>query len=126
MNDCKLSHQDSKVNDEFINTLRDEYESVFEDGSKIMKSSRVKLHDYLGMTLDYSVKGQVKITMLDYINEILEYLDKEEPKSISTKSSSDTLNLFVVDEYCEKLSKDFICQKNSTAGYWYRHLLLLL
>ena len=28
----KLSHQDRKVNDEFINTLRDEYESLFEYG----------------------------------------------------------------------------------------------
>ena len=28
------------------------------------------------MTLDYSLKGKVKITMLDYINEILECLDK--------------------------------------------------
>ena len=32
VDDCKLSHQDIKVNDEFINTLRDEYDSVFEDG----------------------------------------------------------------------------------------------
>ena len=27
--DCKISHQDSKVNDKSINTLRDEYESLF-------------------------------------------------------------------------------------------------
>ena len=27
--DCKLIHQDSKVNDEFINTLRNEYKGVF-------------------------------------------------------------------------------------------------
>ena len=29
---CKLSHQDRKVNNQFINKLRDEYDSVFEDG----------------------------------------------------------------------------------------------
>ena len=28
VDDCKLIHQDSKVNDEFINTLPDEHESV--------------------------------------------------------------------------------------------------
>ena len=39
---CKISHQDSKVNDTFINTLRDEYESVFEDGSVKMKMIRGK------------------------------------------------------------------------------------
>ena len=70
--DCKISHQDSKVNDKSINTLRDEYESLFEDGSGKIKVSRGKVHEYFGMTLDYSVKGQVKITMLDYINEIME------------------------------------------------------
>ena len=34
---CKLIHKDSKVNDKFINTLRDEYDSVFEDGSGKVK-----------------------------------------------------------------------------------------
>ena len=29
--DCKLIHQDSKVNDEYINTLYNEYEGLFED-----------------------------------------------------------------------------------------------
>ena len=68
VDECKLSHQDIKVNDEFINTLRDEYDSVFEDGYWKIKVIRVKVHEYLGMTLYYSVKCQVKITMLDYIN----------------------------------------------------------
>ena len=58
------------------------------------------------MTLDYSVKGQVNITMLDYINEMLECLDKAEPKSSGTKLSASPLNLFVVDEDFEKLSKE--------------------
>ena len=41
----KLSHQDREVNDKFIDTLRDKYESVFEDGSVKIKLSRKKLHD---------------------------------------------------------------------------------
>ena len=59
----------------------------------------VKVHDYLGMSLDYILKGQVNITILDYINEILECLDKAKPKASGTKSSATSLNLFVVDEY---------------------------
>ena len=58
------------------------------------------------MILDYSVKVQVNITMLDYINEILECLDKAESKASGTKLSAGPLNLFVVDEDCEKLSKE--------------------
>ena len=45
VDDCKLSHQDSELNDEFINTILDEYESVFEDGSGKMKVSQGKVHD---------------------------------------------------------------------------------
>ena len=53
VDDCKISHVNSKVNDELIETLQSEYENVFEDGSGKMKVTRGKLHEYLGMTLDY-------------------------------------------------------------------------
>ena len=52
MDDCKLIHQNSKMTDEFINTLRDEYNSVFEDGPGKMKMNQVKVHEYPGMTLE--------------------------------------------------------------------------
>ena len=58
------------------------------------------------MNLEYNVKGLFNITMLDYINEILEFLDKAEPKSNGTKSSAAPLNLFVFGEDREKLSKE--------------------
>ena len=67
----KISHQDSKVDDEFINTLRDAYKSIFEYGSGKMKAIRGKAYDQLGITLDHSVKGKFNITIMDYINEIL-------------------------------------------------------
>ena len=55
----------------FINTLRDEYEILFEYGSGKIKMIQGKVNDYLGMNLDYGVKGQVNITILYYIKEIL-------------------------------------------------------
>ena len=33
VDDCKLSHVDPKANDRLIEALKDEYESIFEDGS---------------------------------------------------------------------------------------------
>ena len=59
MDDCKLSHCRSKVNDQVIRWLRQEYKSIFEDGSLKMTVSRGKVHKYLGMILDYTVCGQV-------------------------------------------------------------------
>ena len=106
VDDCKLSHRSSKVMDLMIGWLREEYESIFEDGSGKMKVSRGKVHEYLGMTLDYSVKGQVRISMFKYIDEVLEAFDKAEPKGSGTKSCAAPGNLFVVDEDCEKLSSD--------------------
>jgi len=44
VDDCKLSHVDSRQNDRMIETLRNEYESIFEDGSGKMTVSRGKVH----------------------------------------------------------------------------------
>jgi hypothetical protein len=41
---CKLSHRKSKGMDEMIEWLRQEYESIFEDGSGQMTVSRGKVH----------------------------------------------------------------------------------
>jgi hypothetical protein len=68
VDDCKLSHLKKTVMDRMIGYLWQEYESIFEDGSGAMTVSRGKIHKYLVMTLDYSVPGQVKITMLEYVN----------------------------------------------------------
>ena len=43
-----------------------------------MKTIQRKVHNYLGMTFDYSVKRQVKIKMMDYIKEIMKCFDKAE------------------------------------------------
>ena len=52
--------------------LQKTYERLFDDGLVDMKFKRGKIHEYLGMQLDFTVAGQVKITMFDYIQEMLE------------------------------------------------------
>jgi hypothetical protein len=70
-----------------------------------MAVSRVNIHKYIGMTLDYSVPGQVKIKMLDYVDEILAAFDKAEPKGGGTNTSAAPDSLFKVDEDCEKIAQ---------------------
>jgi hypothetical protein len=106
VDDCKLSHLKKKLMDTMIEYLRQEYESIFEDRTGAMTVSRGKIHKYLGMTLDYTVRGQVKITMFDYIDEILTAFDKEEPKGRGTNTSAAPDSLFKVDESCAKLAKN--------------------
>jgi hypothetical protein len=41
------------------------------------KVARGKIHSYLGMTLDYSVPGQVSIDMTDYVKNLIEGFPSE-------------------------------------------------
>jgi hypothetical protein len=104
VDDCKLSHKSSKVMDRMITWLRQEYESIFEDGSGKMSVSRGKVHTYLGMKLDFTLPGRVKITMFDYVEEIIIAFEKADSEARGTKTSAAPTNLFTVDDDCKKLS----------------------
>ena len=51
--------------------LKKTYERLFKDGSGAMKLNRGMIHQYLGMKLDYYTRGEVKITMYNYIRDIV-------------------------------------------------------
>ena len=53
VDDCKLIHKDTKVNDS--------YQSIFEYGSDKIQVNRLKVHKYLGMTLEFTTIGQSEI-----------------------------------------------------------------
>jgi hypothetical protein len=55
------------------------------------------------MTLDYTTRRQVKIEMLDFVDEIIAAFDKANPTGSGTKPSAAPENLFKVDEDCVKL-----------------------
>jgi hypothetical protein len=86
--DCNHSHLKTKVMDSIVNYLLQEYESIFEDGSGAMTVSRGNTHKYLVMTLDYTVRGQVKITMFNYDDEFIAAFNYAELKGGGTKSSA--------------------------------------
>ena len=55
------------VVDDTIKWLRDEYKVIFEDGTEAMKVHRGKVHDYIGMVLDYSHQGEVHLTIPNHL-----------------------------------------------------------
>ncbi|CAJ1940182.1 unnamed protein product [Cylindrotheca closterium] len=68
VDDLMSSHMDPKVNDEFAKWLNMRgYGSI-----KECTIIRGKIHRYLGMTLDFSVKEKLKIRMDDYVKNMLE------------------------------------------------------
>ena len=64
-----------------------------------MTVGRGKVHKYLGMTLDYTVRGQFQITIIDFVDKVLLAFNKAEPKGGGTKTSAAQDNLFRVDKY---------------------------
>jgi hypothetical protein len=76
VDDCKILHLDPKVVDYTIAWLCDEYKSVFTDGRGMMKVTQGKVHKYLGMMLDFATSKIVKVTMLEYVDEIVGSWDK--------------------------------------------------
>jgi hypothetical protein len=135
VDDCKLSHKDPKEMDKMIQWLREEYKSIFEDGSGKMVISRGKVHTYLGMTLDYTTPGQVKISMFSYVAEIIAAFDKADSGGVGTKTSAAPANLFKIDKDCKKLTpkratefhnlvaKTFVCNQESQTRHLYRSSL---
>jgi hypothetical protein len=80
VDDIKMSHKDSNEITKVIDWLK----GIYWDN---MHVSRGLVHEYLGMTLDYTVKGEVKITMVDYlkgvIGNFLEVIDGTAPTAAS-------------------------------------------
>ena len=98
VDDVKSSHVDSKVNDDFYNWSESMYGSE-ETGHVTV--TRGKKHDYLGMILDYSQVGALKIDMKYYIDAMLE----EFPEEVKEYSTPWTDRLFNVDESSPKLDE---------------------
>ena len=104
VDDLKVSHVNKKVVDEFIEWARAKYEDA--EITKL-KPSRGKVHDYLGITLDYSVPGKVKIYMKEYIGKMLEEFPyKEELMLLKKVSTPAAEHLFTVNPKAEKLAGD--------------------
>ena len=97
VDDLKISHVDEEVVEEIIRGLNGRY------GKETPISvHRGPVQEYLGMTIDYRVKGKVSFSMPQYIEDLL----VECPESIMKgTSATPALNyLFQTNENAEKLS----------------------
>jgi hypothetical protein len=97
VDDLKISHVDPKVNTTMIGLIDNEFGK---EGP--ITVTRGKVHDYLGMTLDYTEKGKVKIKMLDSVAKMIEDLPEEFDGEAATPAGVD---LFKVDENSPKVDE---------------------
>jgi hypothetical protein len=111
VDDLKISYVTQTVLDDVINQLNAEFGTI-----KKLAASYGKIHEYLGMTIDYSEDGKVKFTMYDYLEDILvEALDDMDGSAVTVASD----HLFTVNTDCEKLNPE-------TADYYHRTVAHLL
>jgi hypothetical protein len=97
VDDLKVSHSEEKTVTEFMEWLEMQYGKIGE-----VKTKRGKVHDYLGMKLDYSVPGQVSVDMSEYVAHMLDGFPKEMIEKKSKTPWND--DLFKVDEKSPRLS----------------------
>ncbi len=99
VDDLLSSHEDPTVNDNFLQWLEFKYGS--KSGS--VKAVRGKVHDYLGMTLEYG-NGEPKINMADYVQNMLDEFPLKFNEA-NKQTSPATVDMFGVDN-SKKLSKE--------------------
>ena len=87
VDDLKISHVDPLVLEQIISKLSDRY------GKEApLTVTRGTVHDYLGMTIDYSTKGKVQFRMADYVEGILDELPEEMNGTAVTPASNHLFN----------------------------------
>jgi hypothetical protein len=111
VDDLKASHKDPKIIDEFIQWIKQTYGSIGE-----VKVTRGKIHDYLGMKLDYTAKGQVTIDMEDYVENMVSSFPQEHLTGAEAAAYPWNDNLFKVQESSPLLSKEMAEQLHTTTA----------
>jgi len=96
VDDIKASHCNKEVITNYIEWLRETYECIFEDGSGALKISCGLMHEHLGMQLDFSVPGKLKLSMVPYIEAMLAEFYNHDKTSTTAKTLA-ALYLFQVN-----------------------------
>ena len=92
MDDLKISHADHRQVTKMIKWIERRYRK--------MQVSRGKLYSHLGMVLDYSTPGEVKVDMIKYIKDTVEIFIELISGVAATPAASHLSN---VNAYCVKL-----------------------
>jgi len=95
VDDLKISHMEKKVVDDIIDHLSNKFGK---EGP--LTSASGKILKYLGMTLDYTSKNKVKISMYEYLDKLLTELPTDMNGTAKTPAAN---HLFNVNPDAKKL-----------------------
>eukprot|EP00957_Ditylum_brightwellii_P156038 11876615-Ditylum_brightwellii.AAC.1 len=94
MDDLKISHKDSKEVTCMLRWLESKYGRL--------RTTRGKVHEYLGITLDFSKCGKVKVIMSEYLKEIIKDFLEVIQGTVASPASN---HLFNIDENGKQLDE---------------------
>ena len=97
VDDLKISHVESQVVTEVISQISDEF-----GNEAPLTITRGKIHDYIGMTIEYCADNSVQITMIDYIANMLSELPPDMDGESATPAAT---HLFDISETPVMLSE---------------------
>ena len=100
VDDLKSSHINPKVNNKFLQWIKDMFRQLRE-----VKMTYGLPHDYLGMTLDYLVPGEVSVNMSHYVKKMVKEFPQESLKGAPVASPWNE-NLFKVQHNSAPLEKE--------------------
>jgi hypothetical protein len=90
VDDLKISHKQQSVLDEVLNDLNNKFGTK----KKALSATKGKIHDYLGITINYDEPRKVKFTMIDYLEDILSEMPSDMNGTAKTPARD---NLFTID-----------------------------
>ena len=84
VDDLMSSHIDPKVNDKFLVWLNEMYGKHGE-----VKATRGRIHDYLGMTFEFTESKKLIVSMVDYIKRLVDEFPVKISKTAPTPAAED-------------------------------------
>jgi hypothetical protein len=98
VDDIKMSHVEQDVLESIITKLSKQYGQ-----DALLRVQRGPIHDYLGMTIDYSEDGKVRFIMADYVKGILD----EAPSDMDGTTAFPAANhIFSVNDKLVKINAE--------------------
>ena len=108
----KISHKEQAVLEDFLKDLRDEFGQEDE-----LTENKGMVHEYLGITIDYSIPHKVVFTMFDYLEDVIIEASQDLKNSCSYYLGNDSL--IEVDKNSPRLP-------TKNADFFHRHVARLL
>jgi hypothetical protein len=108
VDDLKVSHVDPKVVTTVLESLDARYGQEIVAGKRApLTTNQGKVHDYLGMTLDYSEPGFVKIDMTEYVAKILDEMPLDMSNTATSPAADHLFQIIDGIELLDEAQSDF-------------------